>query len=136
MDASTLFADLTYATPTSTTTGGHSPMLFIIAGILGLLSIIAMWRTFQKAKQPGWAAIIPFYNLYILLKIVGRPGWWLILFLIPLVSLIISIVVAIDLAKAFGKSTAYGVIGLWLFSIIGYFMLGFGKATYKGAPQH
>jgi len=111
-------------------------MLFIIAGILGLLSIIAMWRTFQKAKQPGWAAIIPFYNLYILLKIVGRPGWWLILFLIPLVSLIISIVVAIDLAKAFGKSTAYGVIGLWLFSIIGYFMLGFGKATYKGAPQH
>lgn len=48
--------------------------------------IIAMWRIFTKAGQPGWAAIIPFYNIYVLMKVVGRPGWWLILFLIPLVN--------------------------------------------------
>jgi uncharacterized membrane protein YhaH (DUF805 family) len=66
------------------------------------------------------------------MEIVGRPGWWLILFLIPFVNLVISIIVAIDLAKSFGKDTLYGVILLWFFNIIGMLMLGFGDAEYQG----
>lgn len=109
-----------------------SPLTIIIYLAILVLMIAALWRIFTKAGQPGWAAIIPIYNIYVLLKIVGRPWWWLILFLIPLVNLVVSIIVALDLAKSFGKSGAFGFFMLWLLSIIGYPILGFGKATYIG----
>ncbi len=115
--------------------GGIGAGMLIIYLVIAILAIAGMWATFQKAGKPGWAAIIPIYNIYVLLKVAGRPGWWLILFLIPFVNVIVSLVVSLDVAKNFGKSAAFGVIGLWLFSVIGYLMLGFGDATYKGASQ-
>lgn len=102
---------------------------------LVVLVIAGLWQTFTKAGQPGWACIIPIYNVYILTKIAGRPWWWLLLFLIPIVSLVIAIILAIDVAKSFGKSTGFG-IGLALLGPIFYCILGFGDATYKGAPAH
>ncbi|MEO6874480.1 MAG: DUF5684 domain-containing protein [Opitutaceae bacterium] len=96
-----------------------------------ILIIAGFWKVFVKAGQPGWAAIIPIYNVYILLKIVGRPTWWLILFLIPLVNLIFAIIVAIDVAKSFGKGTGFG-IGLAFLGCIFYPILGFGDAAYQG----
>lgn len=107
----------------------------VIGVILALIGIVALWRVFQKASQPGWAAIIPLYNVYIILKIAGRPGWWLILYLIPFVNALVHIVVSIDLAKTFGKSSAFGFFGLWLFSLIGFLVLGFGDAKYQGAAK-
>jgi hypothetical protein len=85
-----------------------------------------------KAGQPGWAVLIPFYNVYILLKIAGRPGWWLVLCLIPLVNIVIALMVAIDVAKAFGQSAVFGVVLLFLLSGIGYLVLGFGNYKYVG----
>src|SRR5581483_7203405 len=73
-----------------------------------IIFILALWKLFEKAGHPGWASLIPFYNGYIMLKIAGRPGWWLLLFLVPLVNVVINIVVAIDIAKAFGQSGAFG----------------------------
>lgn len=108
-------------------------MLPLLCLALVVLLIAGFWRVFTKAGQPGWAAIIPIYNVYILLKIAGRPAWWLLLFLIPIVSLVIAIIVAIDVAKAFGKGTGFG-IGLALLGPIFYSILGFGDATYQGAP--
>jgi hypothetical protein len=102
------------------------------SGIIFIVVVIGLWKLFVKADEPGWAAIIPIYNYYVILKIVGRPWWWLLLLLIPIVNLIVSIIVAIDLAKSFGKDAAYGVILLWLFSVIGYLILGFGDAEYQG----
>lgn len=102
--------------------------------ILAVIFIVAWWRVFEKAGQPGWAAIIPFFNLYILLKIAGRPGWWLILFLIPFVNIVVAIIMSMDVAKAFGKSAAYGIILLFLLNGIGYLILGFGDAQYQGVP--
>ncbi|MDF3058602.1 MAG: signal peptidase [Rariglobus sp.] len=99
---------------------------------LAVLIIAAIWKVFTKAGQPGWAAIIPFYNLYVLLKVAGRPGWWLLLFLIPIVNVVMAIIVAIDVAKAFGKGTGFGV-GLAFLGVIFYPILGFGDATYQGA---
>lgn len=96
--------------------------------------IIGGWKVFEKAGQPGWAILIPIYNLYVMLQIAGRPGWWLILYLIPLVNLIIMIIVAIDIAKAFGQSSAFGFFLLFLFCGIGYLILGFGDYSYQGAP--
>lgn len=99
---------------------------------VALLSIIGLWKVFTKAGKPGWAAIIPFYNIYVLLQIVGRPGWWLLLFLIPFVNIVISVIVFIDLGKAFGKDPVYSVLLLWLLNPIGMMMLGFGKDQYRG----
>jgi hypothetical protein len=93
--------------------------------------IVACWKIFTKAGQPGWASIIPIYNWYILCKIVGRPGWWVILLLIPFVNFIIGIILCIDLAKSFGKGVGFG-IGLVLLSVIFFPILGFGSAQYQG----
>lgn len=106
-------------------------MLIIWLAIL-VVFIIGLWKVFAKAGQPGWASLIPFYNVYVLLKIAGRPGWWLLLLLIPFVNLAIAIVVAIDVAKAFGQSALFGVLLLFLLSGIGYLVLGFGDYRYVG----
>ncbi len=86
----------------------------------------------RRRGQPGWAILIPVNNVYILLKIAGRPGWWLLLYFIPLVNIVIAIVVAIDIAKAFGQSALFGFLLLFLLFGISYLILGFGNYRYQG----
>ena len=86
---------------------------------------------FVKAGEAGWKSIIPIYSFIIILKIVGREPWWVILMLIPVVNFVIWIIVALDLAKSFGRGTGFG-IGLAFLSPIFALMLGFGSDTYKG----
>lgn len=107
--------------------------LFIVLIYLAIILavIVGMWKMFAKAGQPGWAAIVPIYNIYILTKIVGRPWWWLIMMLIPFVSIIFAIIMMIDLAKSFGKGTGFG-IGLAFLTPIFIPILGFGSAQYQG----
>lgn len=123
---------ITTTSEVSSSGGGALMFYLFIWLVILVVAIIAYWKVFQKAGEAGWKSLIPIYNAYILLKIVGRPGWWLLLFLIPFVNIIISIIVAIDLAKAFGKSEVFGIVALWFFSLIGYLILGFGSATYQG----
>ncbi len=106
---------------------GGGVMLFWL--VILVLSIVACWKVFTKAGKPGWASIIPFYNIYVLLTIVGKPGWWLLLFFIPLVNLVIGIIVAIELAKCFGKGGGFAV-GLILLPFIFMLILAFGSAKY------
>ena len=115
-----------------TTSAGTSPVPAIIGLLVALLMIVAMWKIFVKAGQPGWASIIPIYNLYVWCKIVGRPGWWIILMLIPFVNIIVGIVLCIDMAKSFGKGAGFG-IGLAFLGIIFLPILAFGSAQYLGA---
>lgn len=96
-----------------------------------VFEIAALWHVFVKGGRPGWAAIIPFYNYYTLLKVVGRPGWWLILYFIPFVNIIVWLIVAIDLAKSFGKGSGYGV-AIFFLAFIFIPILGFGSAHYAG----
>src|SRR5881296_1285719 len=114
-----------------TSAGGGSPVPGIIGLLIALLIIVAMWKVFTKAGQPGWASIIPIYNLYIWCKIVGRPGWWILLMLIPFVNIIVGIILCIDMAKSFGKGAGFG-IGLALLGVIFIPILGFGSAQYQG----
>lgn len=107
----------------------------LFAFALCIFLIASVWIVYTKAGQPGWAALIPIYNVYILLKIAGRPGWWLLLYLIPIANLVIAIIVAIDIAKAFGKGTGFG-LGLAFLSAIFYPILAFGDSTYGGPPSH
>lgn len=99
--------------------------------VLIILVVIGLWKVYEKANKPGWAAIIPFYNIWVLLEIVGRPGWWIILMFIPLVNFIVGIIVTLDLAKSFGKDVLYA-IGLLLLPMIFYLHLGWSDAQYRG----
>ncbi len=94
--------------------------------------IAAGWKVFEKAGQPGWAIIIPIFNIYIMLKIVGRPGWWLVLYFIPVVNVVIAVIISIDMAKSFGQTPAFGIVLLFLLCGFGYLILGFGSARYVG----
>jgi len=115
-----------------TTSSGMSAPVLLVCLIAAVLGIAGYWKTFTKAGHAGWLAIIPLVNIYILLKIAKRPGWWLVLYLIPLVNIVVHILVSIDVAKAFGKDAAFGVIALLFFPYIGYIMLGFSDAKYQG----
>lgn len=124
-------ATYTTYTTTSTSSSDMNPAMVLLYIAIAVVYVVAMWRIFTKAKKPGWASIIPIYNLYVMLKVVNRPGWWIVLYLIPIVNIFTHLVVSIDLAKAFGKSTAFGVIGIWIFSFVGYLILGYGDTQYK-----
>ncbi len=107
----------------------------IIGGIIYLailiLMIASMWKIFEKAGKPGWAAIVPIYNLIVILEIVNKPIWWIVLFIIPIVNIIVAIIVYVELAKAFGKSAGFGV-GLVFLGIVFFPILAFGDAQYQG----
>lgn len=111
--------------------GGLLIGLILVYLVVLLVLVVSMWKIFSKAGKPGWASLIPIYNLVVLLEIVGRPVWWLVLMLLPLVNVVIGIIVLVDLAKSFGKGVGYA-LGLLFFGIIFYPMLAFGSAQYRG----
>jgi len=104
-------------------------LLFV--GVLVAIMIAAMWKVFEKAGKPGWAAIIPIYNYLVLLEVVGKPWWWLLLMIIPLVNIVFAIIMYVELAKSFGKGAGFAV-GLIFLGIIFFPILGFGDARYIG----
>ena len=99
-------------------------------GFLALL-IVSAWKINTKANQPGWACIIPIYSTIVTLEIIGKPWWWLFLFLIPIVNIVFIIWMVNLLSKSFGKSEGF-TIGLIFLPFIFYPILGLGKATYQG----
>jgi hypothetical protein len=108
------------------------------AGFAGLVwlavvifMLVAMWKIFTKAGQPGWASLVPIYNAYILCKVAGKPGWWVLLLFVPLANLVFAIMLTVAVAKSFGKGTGFAV-GMILLPFVFYPMLGFGSATYQG----
>ena len=96
-----------------------------------ILMIASMWKIFVKANEPGWAAIIPIYNIIVLLKITGKPIWWIVLFLVPVVSFVAAILIYVSFAKSFGKSTGFAV-GMILLPFVFLPMLAFSDSTYQG----
>jgi hypothetical protein len=118
MDSETMFQSM-----------GVGTILFYLA--IMIVFIIGEWKIYEKGGQPGWAVLIPFYNIYVLLKLVGRPGWWLLLMFIPLVNLIVAIIVTNDLSKSFGQGVGF-TLGLLFLSPIFILLLGFGDYKYIG----
>jgi hypothetical protein len=111
---------------------------FGFAAIIYLIVLVVMvagiWKVFQKAGKPGWAAIVPIYNYIVILEIAGKPLWWIILMLIPFVNIVIGIIVTHQISLAFGKGAGMTAL-LILLPFIGWPMLGFGDAQYQGPPQ-
>jgi len=104
----------------------------IIFGIMvTVIEIVGAWFMFEKAGEPGWAAIIPIYNYLIAIKIAGKPWWYILLMLIPVVNLVFYIITLDGLSKSFGKGTGF-TVGLFFFRFIFIPVLGFGNAVYSG----
>jgi Family of unknown function (DUF5684) len=104
-------------------------IVFYLAIIV--LMIASLWTIYSKAGQPGWAAIVPIYNVIVLLEIVGKPWWWFFLMLIPIVNIVILIMVYHKLSLSFGKDGGF-TVGLILLGIVFFPILAFGDAKYVG----
>ncbi|MDI1311769.1 DUF5684 domain-containing protein [Prosthecobacter sp.] len=105
------------------------PTIIGLAALVFL--IVSVWKVYTKAGEPGWACIVPIYNVIVYLKISGKPLWWIILFFIPFVNIIIALLVSIGLAKNFGKGGGFGV-GIFLLGFIFMPILAFGDARFVG----
>jgi hypothetical protein len=111
--------------------GGTAEALAMLIGLaVGLISIIGVWKVFAKAGQPGWAIFIPIYQTIVIIQVAKRPIWWIVLMFIPIVNLIVTLIIMIDVAKNFGKGTGYG-LGLLFLPFIFFPLLGFGDDQYQ-----
>lgn len=110
---------------------GVSIFIILLYLVVAAFFIYCMWVIFKKAGKPGWASIIPVYNILVQLEIIGRPWWWLLLMFVPIVNFVIGIILMLDLAKVFGKSSGFG-IGLIFLPFIFLPILALGDARYLG----
>lgn len=108
--------------------------MWLVTMIISIVCIIGLWKVYSKAGRPGWAALIPFYNQYVLFDIALGNGWKFLTMLIPFYNIYIMFKVYIELAHVFGESTGYG-IGLVFLQPIFICLLGFGKAQYAPNGQ-
>ncbi|HEY7088036.1 MAG TPA: DUF5684 domain-containing protein, partial [Tepidisphaeraceae bacterium] len=108
-------------------------MLLIELAIVGAM-LAGMWKVFEKMGRQGWEGIVPIYNIYVLLQVLRRPVIWLVFCLIPIVNIAAIVILCLDVAKGFGKTTGYGV-GLALLGFVFWPMLGFGQDSWKGATE-
>ena len=118
----------TYSSPPT-----FNPLPTILSLALCVFVLVCMWIVFRKAGKPGWAAIVPFYNLYVLFDITWGSGMRFLLLLIPIYNIILSIQTQVRLARAFGKSGGFAA-GLVFLPYIFIPLLAFGKETYQGVP--
>jgi len=109
-----------------------APLLIIllIGLALSILVVVSQWIVFDKAGQPGWAAIIPIFNTIIMLKVAGKPIWWIILFFVPFVNVIVAIIMVHGISTNFGRSVGT-TLGLMFLPIIFWPILAFGSAEYN-----
>lgn len=108
-----------------------NPIVLILVIVFSLITIVGMWKMYQKAGYHGWECLIPFYSAYIQTKIAMGNGWLFLIGLIPIANIIFNIILAIKTADVFGKGIGFAIL-LYLFPIIGYPILGFGNAEYYG----
>lgn len=133
---SSFYTDIDYSSSSSAAglTGAIAAfigLVWIIAIGMCVLQIVAMWKIFTKANKPGWASIVPIYNIYTLLQIAEVPTWYLLLLMIPIANIYATFKMYIELAHKFGKDTGFG-IGLVFLNPVFMLVLAFGSATYNG----
>ena len=114
---------------TSGLTGALAAMglfFWVLSMALSILMIISLWKIFKKAGKPGWASIIPIYNIYIMCEIAEKEWWYVLLSCVPFANIYAMIVLYNGMAKRFGKSGGF-VVGMILLPVIFFPMLAFGK---------
>jgi hypothetical protein len=127
----TLLAQATTSTSASAGGGIAAAIGGLVWLIVVLVMLVAMWKVYVKAGQPGWAILIPIYNSIVMFRITGRSPWWILGLFVPFLNFFVAIRLVFDLAKAFGRGIGFGFGLLFLFPIF-VLILGFGKAQYVG----
>lgn len=102
---------------------------------LSILLAVGTWYMFEKAGKPGWAMIVPIYNLIVMCEIAKKPTWWVAMFLIPIANIIFLIMMLDGISKSFGKDSGF-TVGLVFLRQIFFAILGYGDAVYDGVPKH
>lgn len=103
----------------------------IILILILIICLIALFKIFKKANRSGIAAIIPFYNLLVMLEIANKPSWQLIIFLIPILNVIVYCQVMFKIAKSFRKTNSFAISTVF-FPFIFLPILGFSDSEYIG----
>ena len=105
---------------------------------IAVVTLIGMWKVFTKAGHPGWAVLIPIYNLILLLRIAGLAWYWVftpLIVLIPFLGAIAYLVWVVwvhhRISTRFGQGVGF-TIGLTLLGPIFWLILGFGSSKYVG----
>ncbi len=115
---------------------GFTAVYVIICLAISIFYIACQWILVAKSGQPGWSVIVPIYNYYIQLKIGGKPGWWLLLMLIPVVDIVIAIIALNAFLKAYGRGGAGPLLLMLFFPIFYLPYLAFSKnVQYVGVPS-
>lgn len=105
-----------------------------IGGIVGyILFVAAVWPFLNKAGQPGWTALIPFVAAFFIVRAAGLSAWWTLLYLVPIANIVLAIIMALRLGRAFGHGGVFSVFLLWLLSLIGYFIISYSGDTWDRA---
>jgi hypothetical protein len=112
--------------------GGGSAAAALPGLIIGIFAIVCLWRVFGKAGEPGWYAIIPIWNAIVMLKIAGKPWWWIFLFFIPILNIVLFVMAMLGFGRAFGKGGAFSFFLLFCFQIIGIAIIAFDSSRYVG----
>ena len=124
------YVDTSYGVSTSSgLTGAIAAMglfFWILSMALGILKIVSLWKIFKKAGKPGWASIVPIYNIYIMCEIAEKEWWYILLLCVPFVNIYVMIVLYNGMAKKFGKGGGF-VVGMILLPVVFFPMLAFGK---------
>lgn len=111
-----------------------SEIILLVWLALMIAVIAGTWKVFTKAGEPGWACLVPIYNVYVMYRIGGNEWWWLLVLFVPIVNIYAMYVMVRDVAKAFGQGIGFA-LGLWFLGLIFWPLLGFGNYEYQGAPQ-
>jgi len=121
--------------PSSAASAGIFMAIFMVCIIpliiTSIISVVGLWKIFEKAGKPGWASIIPIYSTIVLLEIIGKPIWWIFLIIFPCTSFIFAIWAINLLSKSFGQGVGF-TIGIIFLHFIFLPILGFGNYQYLG----
>jgi len=118
----------------TTESSGSIAILGVVYLVLFIIYIVSMWKLFTKMGQPGWQGIIPLLNAYVIFKLAGKEGWWVILLIVPCINIVAAFFLAQSTAKLFGKELGW-TICLFLFPGISHIVLAFGDSQYVGPQQ-
>jgi hypothetical protein len=115
----------------SSNAASPGPVFWLVWCAVIVFCVASLWKVFTKAGQPGWAAIIPIYNLVVLCQIAGKPVWWVLLMFIPIANIIVAVMIWHGVSKAFGHGAGF-TAGLVLLGFIFIPILAWGDSQYLG----
>lgn len=128
LEAAPLLANMQTTDNSGSTVGGA------IGGVIGyILFVAAVWPLLKKAGQPAWVALIPVVAAFFIVRAAGLSAWWTLLYLVPIVNIVFAVIVALRLGRAFDHGALFSIFLLWLFPLVGYFIVSYSRDTHNPA---